>query len=148
MRTSRVILVSAGLTLSFVLARAAAVVMLARRSDPRMVIEGCGDLGRTPTGQSATGRFILSNGGRAELLVVDARANCECALPRLANKTVPPGGAVPFEVTFTPKKPGRRVQRILIETNDPVTPVTVVTITAEAYDPTTTASTRGGGATP
>jgi hypothetical protein len=137
--------------LSFVLVRITLVV-LARQAQPQAVIEGRRDLGRIPISQPATGRFVLSNGGGAELLVVDTKANCECVLPRLANRVAPPGGWVPFDVTFTPKKPGRRQQNILIETNDPVHPVTVLTITADVYDPatrpTTMASPRDGGMTP
>ena len=114
--------------------------------------DAAANLGRIPTSQPVTHRFVVRNDGNAELLVVGTKANCECALPKLASRIVPPGTVVPFDVTFTPKKPGKRQQKILVETNDPVHPVTVLTITADVYDPATRPATMAaahdGGVTP
>lgn len=152
MKARGISLLVAGALASFVVLRAV-TLMWPEQGSPSVQVRGdAAHFGRIPTSQPVRHQFTLTNVGKAELLIVDMKVNCECTLGRLTKKALVPGESAALDLTYTPKKAGRRQQRIVVSTNDPVHPVTVLAITADVYDPaarpTTMASTHDGGVTP
>ncbi len=130
------------LLIVFALARAG-VMSFTTAPQPRIAVEEtAAAFGRIPTSQPVQHRFALSNSGKAPLLILGIKANCECTFAELSRKVLEAGQSTSIELTFTPKKPGERQQRVLVMTNDPDYPVTVLTLKATAYKPTTRATVR------
>lgn len=135
-RVRAILVIVALLLLAFALARGAAILM--EPEYPALAIVASHDLGRIPVGQARSATLMLSNKGNVELLLIQVKGNCECAIATLPSKAIAPGSTMPLEVTFTAKRAGKRKQHILISTNDPVNPVTVLTVIADVYDPAAT----------
>lgn len=77
-------------------------------------------------------QFTFKNTGDAVLVVQDVHSTCGCTAADLAKLQYEPGESGTLEVAFKPAgKRGASHQRVTIRTNDPVNPVTVLTISAD-----------------
>lgn len=136
------VLLFAGAFLIFILVRAE-VLVETRNSLPRIEIDQpSASLGNIFINRSIQRRFTLSNSGTAQLLLLNIKSNCECAVGYLARRSLEPGQSTMLNVIFTPKKTGqhRRVS-VLIESNDPQNPFVILTLQANVVgNPTTMAT--------
>lgn len=128
---------AAGLLMVFAIARLA-VVVIAR--DPQACLEVAAatwDIGRTSIGQAMQHRFMLTNSGNADLLFLETKSGCECVVAQLPHKVLDAGRSMVLDIAFTPKKAGQHQERIVVKTDDPQHPITVLTLNATVYDPAT-----------
>lgn len=88
------------------------------------------ELGKVEVGQTVRSTFLLENAGRRRLLITNVRPSCQCAVAELTTRVVGPGQRIQVTVIFRPKSPGEKFQRILIETNDPEQPSSLMTVHA------------------
>ena len=122
--------------MAFALSRSA-VVFFGRQPQPQLEVDTATvDFGRVPTSQPVQHRFAMTNSGNAKLFIMETKTNCECIVAQLPRKVLEAGESMFLDVTFTPKKAGRRQQRVAVKTNDSQQPVTVLTMNATAYEPT------------
>lgn len=118
--------------LVFVVGRATALRLWL--SPPQLVVIRSQALGRTQVGKSIVHRLSIRNGGRGELRILDTKTDCECVVAGVSRETIAPNEETQFEVVYTPRVPGERRQHVAIRSNDPSSPVTVVTLTADVAE--------------
>ncbi|MFG0286366.1 MAG: DUF1573 domain-containing protein [Phycisphaerales bacterium JB039] len=87
--------------------------------------------GRILDTDPVTTEFAFRNTGDDTLVIYDIHSTCGCTAADLDKLQYAPGEGAVLPVTFKPKgKMGPSHQRVTIRTNDPVNPVTVLTISA------------------
>ncbi|WP_010408787.1 cadherin-like beta sandwich domain-containing protein, partial [Citromicrobium sp. JLT1363] len=101
------------------------------------------DFGEVTVGSSASRRFLISNGGNADLIIssVTATPATGFTVQAASSRTIAPGGSYEFEIRFAPQTEGSFTTTIAISSNDPATPSFSYSLyaTAAAPIPTITA---------
>ncbi len=90
------------------------------------------NLGDVFLGDPIKRTFALKNAGTARLLIKSVRSTCQCTVPEISSKELAPGASEFVTVTFTATNKGTKLQRVVIETNDPQRPASIFTLRAEA----------------
>ncbi len=100
---------------------------------PRMVFaRTTAKVGKVGVGRAVTVRFVFTNKGKGNLAIKDARSSCACFHPKATSKLLAPGKSAAIEVIVKPDGVSARVDKtVMIDTNDPARPVTVLKIKAE-----------------
>ena len=69
-------------------------------------------------GGKITHKFTFTNTGDANLVILDARADCGCTEPEFPQQPIPPGKTGVIKVTYDPKyRPGPFTKNIHIRSN-------------------------------
>lgn len=69
-------------------------------------------------GGPVTHEFTFTNTGDANLVIVDARADCGCTKPEFPAKPIAPGGKGKIKVTFNPKYQAVNFSKVItVQTN-------------------------------
>jgi hypothetical protein len=90
------------------------------------------DFGTVPEGDPARHVFKVKNAGTAPLEIRSVNASCGCTAAAPREKQIPPGGSGEIEVTYsTAGRRGRAEKTVTVNTNDPKTPTTTLTIKAD-----------------
>ena len=86
--------------------------------------------------QSAPERTVtLTNNGRSDLLIRAAVPNCTCLAVENLPTRIPAGRSATVILRFTPNgRTGRQNKAVLIYSNDPISPVQRVTLSAQVSD--------------
>jgi Protein of unknown function (DUF1573) len=124
----------AGAFVVFVVARALTLAATRNALPHLQVNEPAIDLGMIVAGQPVRHVFILANTGRAQLLILEAKSNCECIFEKLPRTVLGPGESTVLDTRFTPKKAGARQERIVLRSNDPQQPDFVLMLKATVVD--------------
>lgn len=66
--------------------------------------------------------FRVRNSGETPVQIRSIRSGCDCAVPRVEPKIVPPGGSAVVEVVSEPPEFGERTVVVTLVTDSPVTP--------------------------
>lgn len=108
----------------------------AAEGSPKIVVEPTSlHIGEVYYGEKGTGKLIIRNEGTAPLIILDAKGNCGCTVPRLEEKdrTVAPGSSVELSVTLTPTAARAHTmkKRVTIRSNDPVNPTVIVPVSCD-----------------
>jgi hypothetical protein len=90
------------------------------------------DLGVLDHGQAQTkAAFEIINKGKLPLLITGITASCPCLEPELNRSELPGGETATLTITVSPpSRAGKWQDRLLVFSNDPDHPVTVLTVTA------------------
>jgi len=87
------------------------------------------DFGVIPQGKKITHVFTLTNKGDAPLTITRTRSSCGCTVANVSAKTIAPGKSTELKITFDSTNFGGNVTKtIAVESNDPATPTTTLTI--------------------
>jgi hypothetical protein len=91
------------------------------------------DYGRVMYGETVTEEFILTNTGDETLVIEKIKSSCDCTRAVKGSSEIPPNGNTKIVAAFdtTGLKPGRTKREIIVQTNDPQTPLTKLTLLAE-----------------
>lgn len=89
------------------------------------------DFGMQPLGTGRyTHTFTIGNAGTEDLVISAARATCSCTSVALSGNRIAPGKTVTLSAAFdSTDRHGAQAQRIYLQSNDPLTPLAVLTIT-------------------
>jgi len=87
------------------------------------------DFGRVEQGTQLAHTYLLRNAGGMPLSIDNVRASCKCTAAVTSGRVIAPGGTGIIEVTFdTTRAFGRRTRTVTVYTNDPVQPVSALTL--------------------
>ena len=90
------------------------------------------DFGRVEQGEKVTHEFRFTNQGNRDLRVQSVKTSCGCTAAVIAADTIPPGTEGTIQATFDTKQfAGRKAKDIRVHTNDPLSPVTTLTLRGE-----------------
>lgn len=100
---------------------------------PRMQVdEPVFDFGRVEQGEQVTHDFRFTNQGNRDLRVQSVKTSCGCTAAVIAADTIPPGTEGTIQATFdTQRFAGQKAKDIRVHTNDPLRPVTTLTLRGE-----------------
>ncbi len=100
---------------------------------PRMQVdEPVFDFGRVEQGEKVTHDFLFTNQGNRDLRVQSVKTSCGCTAAVIAADTIPPGTEGTIQATFDTKRfAGQKAKAIRVHTNDPLNPVTTLTLRGE-----------------
>ena len=100
---------------------------------PRMqVAEPVFDFGQVEQGEQVTHDFRFTNQGNRDLRVQSVKTSCGCTAAVIAADTIPPGTEGTIQATFDTKRfAGQKAKDIRVHTNDPLSPVTTLTLRGE-----------------
>ncbi|MDD4756797.1 MAG: DUF1573 domain-containing protein [Prolixibacteraceae bacterium] len=91
--------------------------------------ESSHDFGNMKQGEKKEHTFMLSNDGKADLIIRNVRSSCGCTAVAPSKKVIAPGESAPVKVTFDSRgKRGRQSKSITVITNDPKSPTNVLRI--------------------
>ena len=90
------------------------------------------DLGDVQINQQIGSSFTLRNIGGAPLLIKEMKTSCQCTIPVIPSKSLAPGASEEIKVLFTASSAGSKLQRVVVETNDPSRETAVFTLRASA----------------
>jgi hypothetical protein len=99
---------------------------------PRIRVEPEGfDFGKAQRGKTLRKDFTIRNFGDAELVIEGVSTTCGCTAALAAQSRVAPGGRTVLRVTFETRTYSGRVERdVLVRSNDPMTPLVQVRVSA------------------
>ena len=98
------------------------------------VAEPIFQFGQRERGETVEHTFVLKNTGDEPLSITRVQASCGCTSTQLAGKEVPPGKETKLDAKLSLKfQSGPLKRTILIETNDPVHPQTIVSLVGVAH---------------
>lgn len=99
---------------------------------PRLVLpQEIQDFGRFKAGNSVEKQVTVANSGKKELQVRSIQSNCQCVVASLNKMSIAPGKSETLTITFNGEQRKATQQKfITIYSNDPVTPVQRISITA------------------
>jgi len=87
------------------------------------------DFGTIPQGKKLNHVFKLINKGDSPLTITKTRTSCGCTVANVSSKTIEPGKSTELKITFDSASFGGKVTKtITVESNDPATPTTTLTI--------------------
>lgn len=87
------------------------------------------DFGTIPQGKKLNHVFKLINKGDSPLTITKTRTSCGCTVANVSSKTIEPGNSTELKITFDSASFGGKVTKtITVESNDPATPTTTLTI--------------------
>jgi len=91
------------------------------------------DLGTITDGEKIEIEFPFRNVGSSPITIIRSKPSCGCTLTKtMENEVFQPGESGVIEAIFDPTgKKGRTSVRVTVETDDPVRPVTTLSLTAE-----------------
>jgi len=90
------------------------------------------DFGKIKEDERPVHIFTIKNTGREELIISRVRSSCGCAATMLSSDNIQPGKSSELKVTFNPTGYNGLVKKdIYIESNDPQSPKTKITVTIE-----------------
>ena len=100
---------------------------------PRVhVAEPVFDFGQVEQGDQVTHAFRFTNQGNRDLRVQSVKTSCGCTAAVIAADTIPPGMEGSIQATFDTKRfAGQKAKDIRVHTNDPLSPVTTLTLQGE-----------------
>lgn len=76
------------------------------------------DFGTVLEGEIIDTSFILTNTGKSDLIITDAKASCGCTVPEWPRNAIKPGENAMVRVKFnTSGKPNRQVKTVTLYTN-------------------------------
>lgn len=88
------------------------------------------NIGSVHVDEAVSRTLTLRNKGNSRLLLLDVKASCQCAVLDPGRRVVAPGESAHLVVVFKATSAGTKRPQIAIRTNDPETPVLVVTLEA------------------
>ena len=90
------------------------------------------DFGQVEQGDKVTHDFRFTNQGNRDLRVQSVKTSCGCTAAVIAAETIPPGTEGTIQATFDTKRfAGQKAKDIRVHTNDPLNPVTTLTLRGE-----------------
>ncbi|MDV7188118.1 DUF1573 domain-containing protein [Lutibacter sp. TH_r2] len=76
------------------------------------------DFGTITEGEIIDGVFKLKNTGKADLVIVSARATCGCTVPEWPKEAIKPGESSELKFTFNSRgRSGKQTKSITLKTN-------------------------------
>jgi len=82
------------------------------------------DFGKVDPGRKIEHIFTFKNAGEKTLTISRVRTTCGCTAALVSEKSIPPNGRGEIRVNFdTSGRSGFQIQKIYVQTNDPVTPL-------------------------
>jgi hypothetical protein len=94
------------------------------------------DFGRALPGRSLRKEFTLRNAGDAELVIDGVSTTCGCTAAIAGAKRLAPGRSTPLTVTLeTRDYRGHVERRVLVRSNDPITPLLELKVEATVEPP-------------
>jgi len=75
------------------------------------------DFGIIPQGTPATYTFIVTNKGKAPLIIANAAASCGCTTPEWTKEAIKPGGKGFIKATYNAATVGPFMKTITVSTN-------------------------------
>ena len=100
---------------------------------PRMHVDApVFDFGQVEQGEKITHAFRFTNQGNRALRVQSVKTSCGCTAAVVAANTIPPGEEGTIQATFDTKRfAGHKAKNVRVHTNDPLSPVTILTLEGE-----------------
>ncbi len=100
---------------------------------PRMVFtEPVFDFGQAEQGEQVTHLFRFANQGNRDLRVVSIKTSCGCTAAVISADVISPGKEGTIRATFdTTQFSGEKAKSITVHSNDPLSPVTTLTLRGE-----------------
>jgi hypothetical protein len=97
---------------------------------PRIVFqEMLYDFGTVEQGDQVNHLFKFTNQGSRDLRIESVKSSCGCTAAAISSEVIPPGQEGTISATFdTSKFFGERVKTVSVHSNDPVQPVTTLTL--------------------
>lgn len=90
------------------------------------------DFGQVEQGEKVTHAFRFTNQGNQALQVQSVKTSCGCTAAVIAEDSIPPGTEGTIQATFDTKRfAGHKAKNIRVHTNDPLSPVTTLTLQGE-----------------
>jgi len=94
------------------------------------------DFGELDVSKDGSHDFTFTNKGAVPLLLTRGNSTCRCTVGEIANESVPPGQSTTVRVTWKSKHTaGHFSQSVTINTNDPIRPEVILTVTGEFTEP-------------
>ena len=78
--------------------------------------------------------FEIRNTGTAALVISKLQSECKCTVAKLKQRVIPVGGSAKLTLFFTPAKAEPIQESFYIHSNDPKTPRTVITMSADVFE--------------
>jgi hypothetical protein len=102
-------------------------------SSPRIVFSGpIHDFGKVEQGAQVTHLFRFTNQGAHDLRIESVKTSCGCTAAVISADVIPPGGEGTISATFdTTRFAGEKAKSIAVYSNDPLQPVTTLTLQGE-----------------
>lgn len=102
---------------------------------PRLTVGSSMDFGRIHQNGEATRDIAITNTGKKELQIKSLQGNCMCLGVSATKYTLKPGESTQMRVTFKPGDGvGSQNKAVTVYSNDPVSPVQRITLTAYVAD--------------
>ncbi len=104
---------------------------------PRIRVEPASfDFGHALPQQRLRKEFRLRNVGDQDLVIGKVRTSCGCTAAELQTTRLPPGASTALKVQlYTPGRPGRVEKLVLVNSNDPRTPLLEIKVQATVDEP-------------
>jgi archaellum component FlaG (FlaF/FlaG flagellin family) len=75
------------------------------------------DFGIIPQGTPASYTFIVTNKGKAPLIITNASASCGCTTPEWTKEAIKPGGKGYVKATYNAASPGQFMKTVTVNSN-------------------------------
>lgn len=75
------------------------------------------DFGVIPQGVPASYTFIVTNTGKAPLIITNASASCGCTTPEWTKEAIKPGGKGYVKATYNAASPGQFMKTVTVTSN-------------------------------
>ncbi|NLP56991.1 DUF1573 domain-containing protein [Lutibacter sp. B1] len=76
------------------------------------------DFGSVTEGDVVEGIFVISNKGKADLIILDAKASCGCTVPEWPKEAIKPGDSAELKFSFNSRgRSGKQSKSITLQTN-------------------------------
>jgi len=76
------------------------------------------DFGTITEGDKVEGKFIISNKGKVDLVITNAKATCGCTVPEWPREAIKPGDSAELKFTFNSRgRTGKQSKSITLQTN-------------------------------
>lgn len=107
---------------------------------PELVVEKpVFEFGTIPQGEKVEHAFVLKNKGSAPLTIKNTRTSCGCTVANASSSVIQPGKNTVIKASFDSSNFfGNVAKTISVETNDPKTPVFVLTLKGTIVEEITT----------
>ena len=97
-------------------------------------------LGDVPNGQIVERDVVVTNSGGAPLVIESLTTSCGCTTAKLDTMTIAPNATATLHSAFDsgahgPDLRGELLRQVILVTNDPARPETIVELTANITDP-------------
>lgn len=76
------------------------------------------DFGKINEGDVVETEFLVTNTGKTDLIIADAKGSCGCTVPDWPKEPIAPGTSAPIKVSFNSSgKPGNQSKTVTLTTN-------------------------------